>query len=96
MINCLTWNGQQIGWEDENQRNTNEHSQLFRLIGTQPLVINSIGPNSTTIRDSTNAIKVNLEVETSAGYQEGASICEFSSANENRFIEFEKTGKLLN
>ena len=80
------------GTEEEYQRNANEKSYFYRLIGTRPLSILSVAPNSTTIRDSTLQIKVNLEVETFAGFKEGAAKCSFSPTGENRFIQFFNTG----
>ena len=81
-----------IGTEDEHLRNANEKPSLFRLIGTQPLVINSANPNEITIKDATFQIKVVLEVETSAGFKEGAATCEYSPAGQNRFVQFFNTG----
>ncbi|MEX0920169.1 MAG: hypothetical protein WDZ69_01135 [Candidatus Pacearchaeota archaeon] len=80
------------GTEEENQRNANEIPYHLRIIGTQPLVLDSAGPNATTIKDSTNVIKVELEVKTSAGANRGESLCSFSPAGENRFSNFIETG----
>ena len=59
--------------------NVNIQSRTLRLIGTQPLFISSAKPNATTIKSSTNEIKVTLEAETSAGYQSGKATCEYSN-----------------
>tara|TARA_Y100000310_G_scaffold213829_1_gene214836 strand:+ start:11400 stop:13916 length:2517 start_codon:yes stop_codon:yes gene_type:complete len=76
----------------ENERNTNTESYEFNLMGTQPLVIDSIEPNDTTISDSTDVVKVTFEVETSAGHKEGESICYYSDTeNENNYIKFFET-----
>ncbi len=65
----------------ENERNPNLQSYIFRVIGTQPLLITDVAPNE-TIRDSANVVKVNLEVETFAGYDEGKSNCYYSLTGE--------------
>ncbi|MBU4116891.1 MAG: hypothetical protein KKG94_04020 [Nanoarchaeota archaeon] len=72
-------------------RNTNAESYEFLLIGTQPLVIDSLEPNG-TIKDSTEVVKVSLEVETSAGYNEGEAICYYSDTqDEQDYIMFFET-----
>lgn len=77
----------------ESDRNVNVESYEFTLIGTQPLVIDSIKPDDTTVRDSTDAVKVTIEVKTSAGYKEGEAICYYSNTgNENNYIKFFETG----
>lgn len=62
----------------DKSNNTDQNSYKLDLIGTQPLVLDSITPNGTTIKDSTNVIKVTLNAETSAGYNNGISSCYFS------------------
>lgn len=80
------------GTDKEKERNANSQSYKFTLQGTQPLVLNSVGPNG-TIRDATNVIGVNLTARTSAGYKNGEATCYFSSAgNSEDFIEFYDTG----
>lgn len=72
-------------------KNTNAESYEFVLKGTQPLVIDSIEPNG-TIKDSTDVVKVSLEIETSAGYNEGEAICYYSDTeNEDDYIMFFET-----
>ena len=72
-------------------RNVNKESYIFTIIGTQPLVLNSVGPN-TTIKDSTEIIKIELTAETSAGYNEGEAICYYNTEdNDNNYIEFYET-----
>jgi len=76
----------------ESDRNTNVESFKFTLIGTQPLVIDSVTPNDTLIKDSTDTVKVTIKVRTSAGFDEGDSICYYSDTeNENDFIQFFET-----
>jgi len=75
----------------ENERNTNAESYDFTLIGTQPLVLSSIGPNG-TIKDSTESVKVTLTARTDAGYKEGKATCYYSDdGNENNYIMFFET-----
>jgi len=83
-------------WEtDENLRNTNEESFPFTLIGTQPLVIGSVKPNNTIIRDSADVVKVTFETETSAGYDEGKSSCYWSeTGDDGDYIMFFNDEKL--
>lgn len=72
-------------------RNVNAESYEFTLIGTQPLIIDSVGPNG-TIKDSTEVIKVTLKAQTSAGYKEGEAICYYSDTeNEEDYIMFYET-----
>ncbi len=80
------------GTANENDRNVNTQSYKFTLVGTQPLVIDSVKPNG-TIKDSTDIIKATLEAKTSAGFNEGDSLCSFSeTGDEGSFVEFFKTG----
>lgn len=76
----------------ESDRNENVESFLFTLRGTQPLVINSLEPNDTTVKDSTDAVRVTLEVGTSAGSDEGKSTCYYSNTGDDEdFIKFFET-----
>jgi len=61
----------------ENDRNVNAEGYSFVLIGTQPLVIDSIGPEG-LIKDSVDTVNIVLEAETSAGYKEGDATCYYS------------------
>jgi len=65
----------------DKEGNENRESYEFILQGTQPLLIDSVKPNE-TIKGSTDTIKVTLEVETSAGYNEGEATCYFSKTGE--------------
>ena len=83
------------GTDEESQRNENEESYELTLKGTQPLVIDSVSPNDEIIKDSTDSMKVTLEVETSAGYDKGKAVCSYYQADENyepmsgkNYIEF--------
>ncbi len=80
------------GTVNESDRNANTQSYKFTLVGTQPLVIDSVKPNG-TIKDSTDIIKVTLEAKTSAGFKEGAALCSFSeTGDEGSYVQFFTTG----
>ncbi len=73
---------------NESERRTNTQSYEFSLLGTQQLVIDSVGPNE-TIRDSTGIIQVTLTAETSAGADQGRAVCSFSETEEaDDYTEF--------
>ena len=74
------------GTERDGDRNTNSQSYVHTFIGTQPLVIDEAGPNG-TIRDSTEAVKVILTAETSAGFNEGEAICSYKEVGDADFID---------
>lgn len=79
---------------DEINRNVNTESYKFNLIGTQPLVIDSVKPeNESVIKDSTDVVKVTLEAKTSAGYKEGEATCYFHNGTdeENKYVMFFST-----
>ena len=63
----------------ENERNVNVQSTELVLKGSQSLNIISTLPNE-TITGSTDVVKVDLEVETSNGAEEGKAACYFSSS----------------
>lgn len=76
----------------EQLRNTNPAPYHYRLIGTRPLVLDSVGPNG-TLKDNTNVINVTLTAETSAGYKNGEAICQYSrTGKEGSYVDFFKTG----
>jgi hypothetical protein len=52
----------------------------YTLMGTEPLVISSVSPtNGTLIQDSTDNVKVTLNVQTSGGQNQGQATCYYSS-----------------
>ena len=71
-------------------RNVNMESYKFTLIGTQPLVITDVEPeDGEVVKDSTETVKVTLEAETAAGYNEGESTCYYSETGEdNDYVMF--------
>ena len=73
----------------DSARNANKESFAYKVLGTQPLVIDSTTPNDETIKDSTNMVKVTLNARTSAGHDKGAATCYWSeTGNEGDYIEF--------
>lgn len=76
--------------EDSQGRESN--SKKITLIGTRPLVINDVGPNE-TIRGSEDVIRVTLTAKTSAGYDEGNSVCYYkeSSQRDSYYVQFVQT-----
>ncbi|MBU2503634.1 MAG: hypothetical protein KJ879_01085 [Nanoarchaeota archaeon] len=84
--------------EDESERYADTTSCIFKdnpnlckftLVGTQPLVILSVGPDNETISDSTSVVKVTLEAETTAGFNKGDALCSYSPSGEDgSYIEF--------
>ena len=65
-------------------------SYKYTLTGTQPLVIDWVTPNDTTIKDSTNEIKIKIEAHTSIGYNQGEARCLFSeTGKEGTYIQFD-------
>jgi len=72
--------------------NVNGQSRKLTLQGTQPLVIDEVSPNNTIIRDSTNSIKVTFKAKTSAGFNNGDSICYSSdTGNSGTYVKFSNT-----
>lgn len=72
--------------------NVNIQSKTLTLVGTQPLVISSVEPNATTIKNSTDEIKITLEAETSAGYKQGEAACYYSNTGASgSYILFSNT-----
>ncbi len=71
--------------------NVNIQSKILTLVGTQPLVIDSITPNNTVIKDSTDLVKVALEVETRAGFNEGAATCYYKKTSAGAYVKFTET-----
>jgi hypothetical protein len=74
----------------EEDRNTNSESYEFTLIGTQPLIIDEVGPNE-TVKDASIPVKVTLTAETSAGHDEGKAICSYSEEGDGNYIQFFNT-----
>ena len=68
----------------ESERIVMENSYEYTLFGTRPLLISEISPNDTIIEDASDIIKVNLEVKTSAGYNDGQAFCSYSGTGEDK------------
>ena len=70
-------------------RNTNTESYEYMLIGTEPLILNWVTPNNTLVKGPTTSVKVTIEAETSAGYDDGISTCYYSeTGDEGSYIGF--------
>ncbi len=69
---------------DKEEKDRNVMTQSYELVirGTQTLNINHVAPNG-TVSGSTDAVKVDLEVETEHGSNEGTAFCYFSGTGEN-------------
>ncbi len=77
---------------DENERNPNRQSFLYRIIGTQPLNILKIEPNA-TIAGATDVMNLTLYVRTDNGYSNGNAICFFSTTGkESDYVAFSQSG----
>jgi hypothetical protein len=73
---------------------TNPTSYKYTMIGTRKLVIDSISPaDGTELKDSTQSIKVILDVKTSAGYKDGEATCSYSdtSGTGGKYVLFANT-----
>jgi len=72
--------------------NVNIQSKTLTLIGTRPLYISDAKPNATTIKGSSDSIKVTIDVQTSAGYRQGEATCYYSNTGESGdYIIFSNT-----
>lgn len=72
--------------DDEEPANVNTQSYVYKVIGTQPLEIESLAPNG-TIKDSTTNVKVTLKAKTLGGYEDGKAICYFKDALDS-FLDY--------
>ncbi len=76
----------------QTDRNKMEQSYEFTVVGTQPLIVDSVKPSG-TIKDATDSVKVTLEAKTSAGYKGGEAFCYFSdTGDEDSYVKFLNTG----
>lgn len=75
----------QPGKEDKD-RNVMVQSYKFNIEGSQPIIIDSVGPNG-TITGGSSVVAVTLNAETSNGADEGKAICSFSdTGSEGSFV----------
>jgi len=73
-------------------RNTNTESYEYTLIGTEPLILNWVTPNNTLVKGPTSSVKVTIEAKTSAGYDDGISLCYYSeTGEEGSYVQFYDT-----
>jgi hypothetical protein len=84
-------------WAEEGDRNENKQSYLYTVVGTQPLSVLGISPESgDVVSGATDVIPVFLEIKTDNGYNNGEAKCYFSLTNdEAEYIEFSETGANL-
>lgn len=75
----------------ESQPVADDGSVGYVVYGTRPLIITSAAPNDTTVREASESVKVTLEAETGAGFNEGDSTCYYSDEEDGEFIEFFNT-----
>jgi hypothetical protein len=66
----------------ERPSNENRESYVLNLQGTEPLIITEVGPNATTMKDSTEIITVKLKAKTSGGSDSGKAMCSYSETGE--------------
>lgn len=73
-------------------RNTNTESYEYILIGTELLILNWVTPNNTLVKGPTSSVKVTIEAKTSAGYDDGISLCYYSeTGEEGSYVQFYDT-----
>ena len=71
--------------------NVNTASKELILVGSRPLIIDSVGPSG-EIKGSSNLIKVTLNAKTSAGYEDGKADCYYSDTGDyNDYTKFKNT-----
>ncbi|MCX6750596.1 MAG: hypothetical protein NTZ83_04010, partial [Candidatus Pacearchaeota archaeon] len=93
-FNCKSYPTKE-GTDKESERTTMTTNYQYRLIGTRPLIINSVSPESgAVIKDSTVSVKVTLKAVTSAGYNDGAAKCWYKKKAdaENKYNLFANPG----
>jgi len=78
--------------DEAGNRNTNRESYEYILIGTEPLILSWVTPNNTLIKGPTTSVKVKIEAETSAGYEDGISTCYYSeTGDDGSYVQFYDT-----
>ncbi len=90
---CNSYPGADTDDDPNTNRYSNAESYVYKLIGTRPLVLDTVGPNE-TIKDATESVQVTLTAHTSAGYKNGEAKCYFKGASEedNNYVLFSNTG----
>lgn len=71
-------------------RNTNQESYEYTLVGTEALEIKRISPaGNETLKESTYPVEVEIVVDTIAGFEDGKSNCEYSlTGDEGDYEQF--------
>ncbi len=81
---------------NDNFGNVNRQSKTLTLVGTQPLIIDSVSPDNIIIKGGTSPIKITLEAETSAGYKDGEASCSYSETRESgTYVQFTNTDSYI-
>ena len=78
----------------EGDKNVNQQSYLYKIIGTQPLNIMDFSPNNETLSGSTDTVPVFLTIETDNGYDNGIALCYYHNgkvSKEEEYILFMNT-----
>lgn len=86
-FNCKSYPLKQ-GTEQESERKTMANNYIYTLMGTKALVIDSVTPNNTIVRDSTESVKVILDVKTSSGSDKGNSWCYVKESSAESYTLF--------
>jgi len=73
-------------------KNTNTQSYKYSLKSSDALVINSVSPNDTEIRDSTNPSLVTINAKTIGGTYEGKAVCYSKGDSQTKYTIFDNTG----
>lgn len=67
--------------------NVNKESYELTLIGTQPLFIDWALPNE-TVKGASSPVKVNFEVKTSSGAEDGKAYCSYRPIDSLSYVQF--------
>ena len=71
--------------------NINTQSKELTLVGSRPLLIDSVSPEG-TVKGASESVKVTLEAKTSAGYEDGEADCYYSDTGDyNDYTRFTNT-----
>ncbi len=77
---------------NDSSGNVNTVSKELTLVGSRPLVIDSVGPSDETIKGSSEMVQISLEARTSAGYETGKADCYYSDTGDyNDYTKFTNT-----
>jgi hypothetical protein len=86
-INCKSYPALEET-DKESQRRAMAENYKYILVGTKGLVIDSVKPNDTIIKDSTENVKVTISAKTSQGYKDGESYCSIKESEASAAVPF--------